>query len=254
MPKSSLQTVERAFELLSLFSPTRLELSVKEASQLLSLPMSNAHRLLISLKGVGVLEQDPSSSRYSLSLRLWEIGSLALKHLDIKDIARPFLEQLSRDTSETVFLAILEGCELLYLDRIDGDHDLRVLSRVGSRRPAYCMSSGLAILAFSPQPIVDAVVAKGFEKYTPHTIADPDNLRSELSRIRQRGYAVNMEGRVAGISGIAAPILNSNSQAVAAVSVSGPSARLTEDRFAALANSVQDTVRRIAAAKGFNAR
>jgi IclR family KDG regulon transcriptional repressor len=251
MTKSSLQTVERAFELLSLFSPARQDLSVKEASNLLGLPMSTTHRLLASLKTMGVLEQDVPSGKYSLSLRLWEIGSLALKHLDIKDVARPFLEQLSKETAETVFLSVIDGQELLYLDRVDADQDLRLLSRVGSRRPAYCMSSGLAILAFSPSSVVDAIVAKGLGGFTALTITDPEIFSEELARIRQRGYAVNVEGRTIGVSGIAAPVLNSVQRAVGAISISGPSARLTRDRFPALGKLVCQCAQQIAASMGF---
>ena len=94
---------------------------------------------------------------------------------------------------------------------------------------------------------------QAFEFYTPKTISDPDAFRAELARIRTLGYAVNIEGRIIGVSGIAAPILDSENYAVAAVSVSGPSARLTEDRFAVLAESVRDTAQRISAARGFGA-
>ena len=254
MTKAYLTSIEQAFALLSLFSSTCQDLSVSEASERLALPMSNTHRLLASLTHVGVLEQDPSNSRYSLTLKLWELGSHAFRHLDIREVARPFLKQLSQYASETVFLSVLDGSELLYLDRVDADQDLRVLSKIGSRQPPYCTSSGLAILAFSPTAIVNGVIAKGLESFTSRTKTTPDGLRAELARIRALGYATNVEGRALGISGVAAPILNPETHAIAAVSISGPSARLTEDRFCDLGERARQTAQQISAARGYAAR
>ena len=252
MPTKTLQTVQRAFELLSLFTSSRQELSVKEATELLGLPPSTVHRLLCTLRQVGVLEQDPHTADYSLTLKLWEIGSLALHQLAIRDVARPFIEQLCQDTSETIFLAALDGTETVYLDRADGDQDLRVFSRVGKRLPVHCVSSGLAILAFSPPSVVDAVIEKGLERFTPHTITDPTALRKILEKTKQRGYAVNVDGRTLGVSGVAAPILTSSQAPIFAVSVSGPSARLTRDRHSLLGEQVCRTAKNIAAANRSN--
>jgi DNA-binding IclR family transcriptional regulator len=246
MPRKTLQTVERAFKLLSLFTPSRQALSVKRATELLGLPPSTTHRLLYTLRHIGVLEQNPHTAEYSLTLKLWEIGSLALHHLAIRDVARPFIERLCQDTSETIFLAALDGTELVYLDRVDGDQDLRVFSRVGRRLSPHCVSSGLAILAFSPSSVVDAVIQKGLERYTPYTITDPTAFRKNLEEIKLRGYAVNVEGRVLGVSGVAAPILTSDQTPVFAISVSGPSARLTRDRHPELGEQVCQTARNIA--------
>ena len=252
MPTKTLQTVQRAFELLSLFTPSRQELSVKEATELLGLPASTVHRLLYTLRHTGVLEQNPHTADYSLTLKLWEIGSLALHQLAIRDIARPFIEQLCRDTSETIFLAALDGIEIVYLDRADGDQDLRVFSRVGRRLPAHCVSSGLAILAFSPPQVVDAVIQKGLEEFTPYTITDPAAFRMNLEETRSRGYAVNVDGRIVGVSGVAAPIQSSNQASIFAVAVSGPSTRLTRDRLPGLGEKVCGAARSIAIANKSN--
>lgn len=243
-----LSSVRNAARVLTSFSTEERELGVSELARRLGLGKSTVHRLLVTLSGEGLLEQNPVTGRYRLGLRMYELGSLVSVHLDLHEAATTVLTELRNHTGETVQLAVLDGREVVYVDRLESPHTLRLFGRVGHRNQAHCTATGKALLAHLPDADLDALL-DGWElpAHTPYTITDSGRLRKELARVRRQGYAENANEAEAGVASVAAPVRDAAGGVVAALSVAGPAMRLdggSMRRFAGLAIEAADTVSR----------
>jgi DNA-binding IclR family transcriptional regulator len=165
-------------------------------------------------------------------MRLFELGSQVPRQRGLREAAAPFLADLFEATHETVHLAILDGVEVVYVQKLDSRGGPRVPSRVGGRLPAHCTGVGKAMLAFAPPARLDEVLAAGLRRRAPRTVVAPGLLRQELAEIRERGVAVEHEESSVGIACVAAPVLDADRIAVAAVSITGWANRLDPARFA----------------------
>lgn len=222
----------RALEWLCLRdSPT----GVTEMSVALGVAKSNAHRILTTLASMGFVRH-LGDGRYEPTLKTWEIGSAVLARYDIRDISRPAMLALSAKCGETVHLSILEGADVVYIDKVEGSHPVRAYSRIGGRAPAYAVATGKALLAFYPD--VESLLPKKLEAFTSKTMKTRNSLFEELETVRKRGYAVNAGEWRDDVGGIAAPIMNDRGEVISAIGISGPMARLGPDRVRALAPAV----------------
>jgi DNA-binding IclR family transcriptional regulator len=212
------------------FRPDDVELSLAELVRRTGLPKSTALRLLTELAEWDLVERTPGGFR--LGMRLFELGSLVPRQRGLREAAAPFLADLFEATHETVHLAILDGTEVMYVQKLDSRSGPKVPSRVGGRLPAHCTGVGKALLAFSPPATLDAVLATGLDRRAPRTVVAPGLLRQELAEIRRRGVALEHEESTVGITCVAAPVLDSGDVAVAAVSITGWVNRLEPIRFA----------------------
>ena len=222
---------------------------VTELARHLGLTKSNAHRLLQTLVACGYVRNLEQSGKYELTLKLWELGAAVVGRLDLKTVAAEYMEHLCQLTGETVHLSVLEGTEVIYLDKVDSPHPVRAYSRVGGRAPAYCVATGKALLAYAPAVLIDQISLE-LKPYTQHTIGTPNELRSELERQRQLGYAVNRGEWRDGVCGIAAPIWSADGHACAAIGLSGPAERLKPRSLKQLAPTVMNVARQISARLG----
>lgn len=192
---------------------------------------SNVHRSLATLVNLGYVRQNADSEGYEMSLRLWELGSSIINRLSLKPAASPFMQQLAERTRETVHLSILDGLEVVYVDKIDSPEPIRAYSMVGGRAPAYCVATGKAMLAFQPDPALAGLRFQNLKAYTDKTITEKKAFCKEMERIRQIGYSVNRGEWRAEVRGLAAPIFGAAERSVAAIGLSGPAARLNERRI-----------------------
>lgn len=220
----------RAFTLLSAFKPGDAELTLAELCRRTAIPKPTAHRLLAELATWDVIERTPTGLR--LGMRLFELGQLAPRQRGLREAAAPFLADLFEATHETVHLAILDGTEVVYLQKLDAKAGPAVPSRIGGRMPAHCTGVGKAMLAFSPRERLEHVLAAGLTRRTPRTVIAPGLLERELKTICQRGVAEEHEESGAGIACIAAPVLDASGVAVAAISITGWVHRVDTTRFA----------------------
>ena len=220
----------RAMTLLTAYRPDEVELSLAELARRTGLAKTTAHRLLRELSGWDLVERTPGGFR--LGMRLFELGSQVPRQRGLREAAAPFLADLFEATHETVHLAIPDGAEVVYVQKLESRGGPKVPSRVGGRLPAHCTGVGKAMLAFAPPDQVDAVVAAGLRRRAPRTVVAPGLLRQELADIRERGVALEHEESTVGITCVAAPILDADSRAVAAVSVTGWVNRIDPARFA----------------------
>jgi DNA-binding IclR family transcriptional regulator len=198
------QTVTgRVLSILAVFEKSLAPRSLTEISQETGLPLSTTHRLLGELEEWDALQRD-ANGRYQIGLRLWELGQHAGRQ--VREIARPLLQDLYSLTQETVHIAVREHSEVLYIDRVYGSRRVPQASRVGGRLPLHATAVGKVILAFEEAWVRDALLAQPLESRTPRTHSDPAALRAELATIRERGYAVTLEEVRAGSASIAVPI------------------------------------------------
>lgn len=214
---------------------------VTELAESVNMNKSTVYRFLNTLRQIGYVRQHADNEQYSLSLRLFELGSQVVTRMDIWDEAHAVMNHLGEETGETIHLATLDDDQLVYLRKVDSSRSLRVtmMSQVGHTAPTYCTGLGKALLAFSEAGFVDALLnSTKLTKHTEHTITDSDRLRKELYDIRERGYAIDYEEHEVGVRCVAAPVFGPQDELVAALSVSAPSVRLTDDRFPEFANLV----------------
>jgi DNA-binding IclR family transcriptional regulator len=197
-------------------SPT---LSLSQLTDRTGLPKSTVHRMADQLVELRWLER--TSSGYRLGMRFFEVGGLVATRGHLRERALPYLQDLQAASRHSVHLGILEGSDVVILEKLWGHGAPALPTRVGGRMPAYCTAAGKALLAFAPEKVVDEVIAAGLERRTGRTIVVPELFRQELATVRTAHWALETEENVAGTRCVAAPIRGAG-RAIAAVSVSGP--------------------------------
>lgn len=225
---------------------------VTDLARHLGLTKSNAHRLLQTLVGCGYVRNLDQSGKYELTLKLWELGASVVGRLDLKTVSAEYMERLCRLSGETVHLSVLDGMEVVYLDKVESSHPVRSYSRVGGRAPAYCVATGKALLGYAPPALIDAV-SLDLKPFTPYTITMPNELKSELEKLRQTGYAVNRGEWLDGVCGIAAPIRDAGGHVCAAIGLSGPADRFKPRSLRQMAPRVVSVAQQISARLGYRA-
>ena len=218
-------SVERAALILHMFLGRR-SVAVTEVARRLGVANSTAHRLLRSLCATGLLQQDPATSRYELSLLICKLGNLAVTYSDLYQCSLVPLEKLHRATGEGCHVALPDLPGVVYFERRDSDLTMHFLTRMGARAPANCTSTGKVLLAFAPEPVLSQVLAGDLVGLTNRSITDCSLLREQLEKIRARGYAECCDEMELGSSSVAAPIRDGSGQLVAALGVAGPTCRL----------------------------
>ncbi len=220
----------RGFALLGAFRPGDGDLSLAEICRRTGMAKPTAHRLLGELERLGAVERTPEGVR--LGLRLFELGQLVPRQRDLLEVAAPFLADLWEATHQTVHLAILDGLDVVYVQKLAGSKGPDIPSRLGGRMPAYCTGVGKALLAFSPPERREAALAGALRRRTPRTVVAPGLLRDELAAIARRGIAEEYEESAPGVACVAAPVLGPGGLAVGAVSITGWVGRLNPRRLA----------------------
>jgi DNA-binding IclR family transcriptional regulator len=222
-----LSSVQNALRVLDCFSATDRELGVSELARRLSVGKSTVHRLCTTLAAGGLLDHNPATGRYRLGLRLYELGALVGVHLDLHEAASPALNDVRNRTGETVQLAVLDGREVVYVERLESSHTVRLFGRVGHRNSAHCTSTGKVLLAYLPEAELDALLDGWvLESHTPYTITDHAALREALAEVRRRGWGENANEVEMGVASVGAPVRDASGAVVAALSVAGPAMRL----------------------------
>jgi IclR family KDG regulon transcriptional repressor len=226
-----IQSVDRALTIIKLVSQKREGIGVTDLASIIGLNKSSIFKLLSTLVNHGFIEQDPETKKYRLGYIYLELSSILLESIDLRSQAKPFLKQLEDLTNEVIHLVIYDSGEVVYIEKLEGTETLRTHSKVGNRAPVHCTSVGKAILAYLPQQeVLDILDKKGLERHTDKTITETDLFLQELQKTRKLGIAVEIEENEEGITCIAAPIFDHKGEICAAVSISAPSTRMTENR------------------------
>lgn len=236
---SSVQSVERALNIIEILQDIPNGLGVTELSHRLDVSKSTAHRLLMSLYNKGFVQQDLQTEKYYLGLKFIELGQVVTDNLDIRKVAAPYLRQLTELTGETAHLAIMDKNEIVYIDKLESSATIRMFSNIGKRAPIHCTGIGKAIFAFLEDPEIERIIKEtGLPKYTEKTRITRVDMLQDIKEIRARGYSIDDEEHEAGIKCSAAPIFNHKQEVVAGISVAGPIMRVTEDKLEMMASEV----------------
>ncbi|MFG2276122.1 IclR family transcriptional regulator [Streptomyces chartreusis] len=206
------------------------EVGLSELARRTGIKKATVHRLATELVERRML--DRGAYGYRLGFRTFELGHSVQVSRLLRNLALPYMEDLYEISHEIVQLAVLDGTEIVYLEKITGHRSYKAPSGVGERYPAYCSALGKAIIAFSSDAVLDGILAAGLPKRTPRTITDPVLFRKELRLVRDSGVAFDREEGCREVSCVAAPVLNPEGLPIVALSITGPSYRMGLPRLA----------------------
>lgn len=227
-------------------------INLSDLSTFINMPKSSTHRYLSTLQELGLAERK-DGDRYFLGAKIIEIAGAFLAKSDIRNESQVVMNELAEKTGETVHLALPSSKEIVYIAKVESLHALGMSSHIGSRSPMYCTSLGKAILAFSSSDLIEAVLSDDLKARTDNTKTSPNALRAELINIRSQGFALDNEENEPGIRCVGAPILDYLGKAIAAISISGPSERVTFERALELGPVVWECTQRVSKRWGYSA-
>ena len=245
-----LKSVDLALRVLESFRGEEPERGVTELAKQLGVSKATVYRTLTTLERRHYVAKNPISGRYQLGPVLRQLGQVALTRVNLPLEALPYMERLRDSTGEAVHLAVLDAGEAVYVAKVDGLRPIQVVSGIGTRCPAHCVSTGKALLAYADPGYVQKLVAGGLTRYTERTHASPDSLGEELAKIRERRYAINLGEWRGEVGGVAAPVLNGNQQVIAAIGICGPRTRLEEGDMESNTTTVLETADSLSAHLG----
>lgn len=252
----TVETLLRGLDILVLFTRETPSLTLTEIANKTGLNKATVFRFVSTLEQAGYLVRDAETKRYAPGPKVLQLGFAAISSLELRQVARPFLEVLSQRVGETVSLSILDGMEVIYVDRVRNRQIVGVVLGLGSRLPAHCTSMGKAMLAnLDPNELKVRLKQIDLKPCTPKTLVDNSALKSELEKIRRQGYAINDEELEIGLRAVAAPIWDSSNHICGATNVTGSAAMISRARLIQdLAPQVIKTASDISLALGYSPR
>lgn len=247
------QSVEKVFHIIEVMASNREPMRLQDIANQVKMPASTTLRLVNTMVNLGYARQDPNL-RYGLSLKFMKIGSLISSQISIRDIAHPYLVELSTKCEESACIAIEQNMEIVYLDVVDGpDGMLKITQHIGKNAPMHCTGVGKIILQnYDTKEISQMISQKGLPVLTPNTITSKEDLLDEIEKIRTQGYALDNEECELGARCIAAGIKDYSGKVVAAISVSGPISRMTMERIDAIKGTVIESARKVSKLLAYN--
>ncbi|WP_019120926.1 IclR family transcriptional regulator [Brevibacillus massiliensis] len=247
---NALSSVRNACKLLKVFLDSPKELGVTELSKRLELSKGAVHKMLATLESEGFIRQNDSTRQYTLGYTLLELGNKVLKNHDIVEFSTPYLKALAAQTKELAVLCVLDKTDAIYVSRVDSPHPIRFNVDMHRRFPPYSTTASRALLAFQPQEYQEKVLSDEIKSYTAYSFTSVEEIKANLQEIRKRGYEISSNRRNTGVTGIAAPIFDSQ-QAIASISVIGPSDRMLPQQ-ASILESLLATVRSMSYELGYH--
>lgn len=228
-----IQSVAHALDVLEEFRGDHDELGVTELSKKLKLHKNNVFRILATLQSRSYIEQNKTNDNYRLGIKCLELGQTFIRQRGLLRQAQPILHELAETSGETSYISILRGDEVVYLDAVETTSTVRVISRVGLHMPVHATAAGKALIAFdSEEELRKRFHASNLPKFTKNTITAADELLSNLGAVRKLDYATDLEEFEEGLRCIAGPVRDYTRKVIAAISVSGPAHRLSDEKIA----------------------
>ncbi|MET9734902.1 IclR family transcriptional regulator [Streptomyces sp. NPDC006458] len=222
------RAVDHAVDVLQAIARAAHPVGVSDLARRTGLSKATVHHLLATLESRRLVMRDEETTRYRLGWGLYELGANVVRDVDLSRVARPYLDKLAVQTGESVLLGILNDESVLYLDRGEPPHGLRMVANAGRRGPLHATASGKALLAFAADcELVEKILSEPQHRYTKTTITDPAQLRQELAQVRQQGYATCWQEREVGLCSVAVTLRDYTGAVVGALTVAGPATRLT---------------------------
>jgi len=252
--RNLVQSVSRSLRILEAMGRSDNPQSLAEITDAVQLPKTTVHRLLETLQCEGYVEQNPITRQFLLSSKILELAASFLGRLDVREVARPILMELWQQSQETVHLGLLDNGEVLYVEKLESPHTIRMYSEIGRRAPLHCTGLGKALLANLPTEEIEQIVARrGLQRYTENTLVDQISLLEEIATIRSRGVAFDNEEHEKSVRCVAAPVFDAQGRVIAAISIAGPAFRMTAERQQDLEPYVVKAAQRISRRLGYHA-
>jgi len=244
---AKVKSLYKAVKLLDFFDISHPERGVSELAELSGLLKSSVYNIMSTYETCGILEKNPKTSQYRLGLKILALSNVLSQDDVFAEIIRPYMEELSESTGETVFFATPYGNNIIYREATFPNHSISVRAIKGVIAPMYCTSLGKAILSCMDDEYTEQVLTEKMEPFTPYTITDPQAFREEIEKIHQQGYSIDNMEHEYGIKCVSVPIKNGNNQLIGAISLSGPSLRFSDEKIIEYANLLIDRSKRIQA-------
>jgi IclR family KDG regulon transcriptional repressor len=241
------RSVSRALRAIDLLAESKDGIGVTAVAEMLGVDKSSASRLMSTLTKHGYAERDRDTRRYRIGPRIVWLSRIILSRMAIRDVAKPFLNELVDRTGECAHLAILAQGQALYIDQAESPSSLRVTTGVGTLAPLHCTALGKALLAHS-----DMSIPNELPRFTPRTITDPSTLTIHLERVRSDGYATDDEEYEIGVRCIAVPVFDFRDTVAGAIGISGPAGRMPLERLPDLAKTVVEIGKEVTRQLAFN--
>src|SRR5580700_7161417 len=244
--------VERALGMLEAVSQEPEGLSNAEISRKLQIPKSSASYILRTLEKQGYLHRDANSGKYRVGLKILSLSRGALSGIDVREVALPIMRRLTEKTNLTCHLAILDGPEAVYIEKVEPQGFIRMDTWVGRRMRVHATSVGKALVAYVPQEQLEGILRKsGMEKRTPKTITTLPRLLKELEKVRAQGYAVDDEENNLGARCVGAPIFDEHGSIEAALGLSGTTQQVSPNTMPRILEALKDAARHISMGLGY---
>jgi DNA-binding IclR family transcriptional regulator len=231
MGKRVIKSVLRATKILDYIGSNENEVRLTEISNDLEINMSTLHSIIATLEKAGYISQNSSNHKYSLGKKLFELGKVYEGKMSFTDLARPFLKSLADEFDETVQLGVLSADRVLYIDKVESKHNLRMTCQTGSKDELHSSATGKLLLAYLEEKEVDKLLDDKLEEYTENTITEPEKLKKELKKIEKQGFALDKEESEIGLNCVAAPVKDSFGKVIAAIGISTPTSRVSEKKL-----------------------
>ena len=236
------KSIHRAIDILEVLAANLKGISLAELAQIVGVPKPSVHRILHSLIDRQLVREDPELEKFTLGMGVLRLSQSVLAGIELRQQARPVLENLNLSTDETVHLGILDnqGPRVIYIDKIESSQSVRLVSRVGQSIPVHCTALGKALLSGYTRPDIETMLANyAFTPYTPNTITSMGALLDQLELVRSQGYAVDEVEHEQSVICVASPILDGAGRAIAAVSISAPVSRLPKESISSVGTEVR---------------
>lgn len=252
-PKYPVQTLEKALDIVEILSEVDggQGLGVTELSKRLGIGKSTIHRILDTLVGFRYVEKT-SANKYRLSWRLFELGSAVPTQRHLSNFDLNILQGLCDKHGETVNIGVRVDDGIVLVSKVDPETALRASLQVGTREPIYCTALGKVMTAELPEEKVRALLSGELKSYTNRTITSADAFLKELEKVREQGYAIDNEEFCLGLSCISMPARDYTGEIVAAVSVTGPSFRMSFSKIMDIKNDLREATKKISAHLGYD--
>jgi IclR family transcriptional regulator, KDG regulon repressor len=250
--KKLINSVHRALTIVDLFTEKRTAWKLSEISRELDLNKSTVHGLLRTLMHHGYVAQDPESEKYKLGLRFAEKGNLVMADLDVRRIARPYLEEITAKYGDATHLAVLDEGEAVYIEKMEGHSAIGMYSRVGKRAPLYCTAVGKVLASGETAASIRELAGKQtYARHTEHTIKSQEEFIEAVRTAEENGYALDDEELELGLRCVAVPIFDSQRKIAAALSMSGPVTRLKKENLDEITADLKEHAKKISSQLGF---
>jgi IclR family KDG regulon transcriptional repressor len=248
----SSKSLQKAMHILFHMGQHGPEMRIAEIASGLHLNKTTVYRLLSALERLDLVQRDPENERYRLGLKLHELGTKAVRARTLQSESRRYLKEMAHVCNEAVSLAVPCAGGVVCLERFDSPRTMiTVRTPVGALFPAHCSAAGKAVLAYLSEEAVDAIVLNNrLIRYTNHTHTRTAELKNDLRRVRQRGYALDEQELEYGLNGVAAPVISQNARVLGAVGIAGPTQRFQGKDLAEKIELVKTTAQKIAANLG----